>query len=294
VTPDSIIGPISQDIGPVVLEYYAQGQSVFSADGTRYAASNIQSPLMIMNFDRCTGMFSNPISISIPVEAVTYNTFHDSTGGGANGLSFSPNGQYLYENSLYYIDQYDLADTNMNTRRSRIYEYSYPADNVLSKFSQEMLLPNNKILVSNYQGNHEYYHVIDSPDNKGIACNFKKDVIKLPNYNCFTISNMPHYKLGVVSGSSCDTINTGVESVRTDRSYINVYPNPVSHKITIQPSTYLSNMQITVCDIVGKEVYKNENVHVNEYIDVHDLSPGIYQIKIVANHQNFFGKFEKE
>jgi WD40 repeat protein len=94
-------------------EYYGNGQAVFSADGTKYArfaadSTAIESMVIrLFDFDRCSGQLSQNKLIYLP-----YSDFN--TEGSFIGLSFSPNGRFLYLNSykrLYQIDLWDSEST---------------------------------------------------------------------------------------------------------------------------------------------------------------------------------------
>lgn len=66
--------------------------------------------LDLFNFDRCTGMFSDPLYIPID----------DYDGGG--GVAFSSTGRYVYTSSVFDVYQFDtqVADTLDPWCRSRI------------------------------------------------------------------------------------------------------------------------------------------------------------------------------
>ncbi len=93
ITPQGIQGPFTQIFGDSI--YGANGQCVFSPDGNRFARHNRAWPhhdLSIYDFDRCTGLFSNPINIQMT----------DSNYLTA-GVAFSSNGKYLYASSTFNV-----------------------------------------------------------------------------------------------------------------------------------------------------------------------------------------------
>ena len=83
LTPNGLSTPFYQQIGPY-LQYNSLGQSVFNPQGNKYANVDHINYLQIMDFDRCSGLFSNPVHIPILDSAF------------ASGAAFSPNGRYLY------------------------------------------------------------------------------------------------------------------------------------------------------------------------------------------------------
>ncbi|MBA2406424.1 MAG: hypothetical protein H0V65_00300, partial [Chitinophagales bacterium] len=61
LTPDTVEGPFSQWIG-IDINYDAISQANFSPDGSKYAMVNhVQNTVSILDFDRCTGQFSNAL-----------------------------------------------------------------------------------------------------------------------------------------------------------------------------------------------------------------------------------------
>ena len=65
------------------------------------------------------------------------------------------------------------------------------------------LAPDGKIYSCATNGVN-YLHVIHSPDEEN--CQYQQHGIKLPKYNGFSVPNFPHYRLGPLDGSSCDTL----------------------------------------------------------------------------------------
>ena len=76
------------------------GQAYFSPDGSKYAYYWFQHGLEIFDFDRCTGMFSNPIHMTIDNNAGT-------------GIAFSPNSEVLYASTTDTFVQFDLTAANI-------------------------------------------------------------------------------------------------------------------------------------------------------------------------------------
>jgi len=73
-----------------------------------------------------------------------------------------------------------------------------------------------------------------------------------------------------------------------------VYPNPCGDKIFLA-SDFLNQMQVSVFDISGKEVFSSNKT--NDFktgVDVSTLKPGIYFLKLFDDNQLFTTKFMKE
>ncbi len=181
------------------------GQARFSPDGRYYVVYNsvsntIGSFLDIYDFDRCTGLLSNPIHVA----------FND--GPIAAGMSISPNSQFVYVSSGIFLYQYDLWADDIEASRVIIAEYDGFVDNLNlpTTFHQMQLAPDGKIYMSCSSATF-YLHVIHNPNEKGLACNFEQHGIELPTRNGFSVPYHPNYRLGPIDGSFCDTL--GIDNV---------------------------------------------------------------------------------
>ena len=69
--------------------WYSSSQLTFSPDGNKFAYTtydsiSLNSPVLLFDFNRCTGMFSNTTVIPLTTNAYLF------------GLAFSPNSEYVY------------------------------------------------------------------------------------------------------------------------------------------------------------------------------------------------------
>jgi len=60
ITPNNIEGPFTQSIGPIFPKPYDPAYSKFSQGGSKFATGIAVGPIIVMDFDRCSGYFSNP------------------------------------------------------------------------------------------------------------------------------------------------------------------------------------------------------------------------------------------
>lgn len=81
-----------QNIGIIWNNFDWSGQVVFSPNGNKYVRGNAFNEVQIFDFDRCSGIFSNPITLSLPSET------RDSIG---LGLGISVNSHFLYVSTHY-------------------------------------------------------------------------------------------------------------------------------------------------------------------------------------------------
>ncbi|HFA51148.1 MAG TPA: hypothetical protein ENJ95_19225, partial [Bacteroidetes bacterium] len=96
LSPEGMIFLGKTELEPEFPFLYSSGYTAFSSDGSKFARFYIKNGVYIYNFNRCNGVFENPVFIPMP------NT---SLGGG---ISFSPNSRFLYIASAFEIFQFDL------------------------------------------------------------------------------------------------------------------------------------------------------------------------------------------
>ena len=100
-------------------------------------------------------------------------------------------------------------------------------------FDIAQLAPNGKVYMGT--GNSTFHlHVVNDPDEGGLACNMVQHGVELPTWYSNSLPNHPNYHLGPVDGTVCDSlgITNGVgEFERTVN--VNVYPNPSSGSVAL-------------------------------------------------------------
>lgn len=190
------------------------GQGVFSPDGTKYAQAdaiyvNDGWHLHIFDFDRCTGLLSNQVHIR------SYNP----RNVGAVGCAFSPNSRFLYVNAFDRVIQYDMLAADIRNSGDTIAVYDGFVSPFQTNFFMGMLAPNGKIYITSTNG-VTTMHVIENPDLKGDSCGIVQHGLSLPTYNSASLPNFPHFRLGAMDGSSCDTL--GIDHIQ--RPNLSVYP----------------------------------------------------------------------
>ncbi|MBL7962777.1 MAG: WD40 repeat domain-containing protein, partial [Flavobacteriales bacterium] len=216
VTPYGISGPVQQAIG--VTRYADIGQVCFSPDGNKFAYYwGEGEDLEIFAFDRCIGLFSNPVHILID----------DANSMG--GVAFSPNSRYLYVSSVEDVYQYDTEATNIEASMVHIAHWDgfySPSPPFATLFDIAQLAPDGKIYIGTGNGTL-HLHVIHDPNSAGIACNVEQHGVALPRYFMNSLPNHPNYHLGPLAGSPCDTLGLSVGGGQGEPAlHVQAYPNP--------------------------------------------------------------------
>ncbi len=230
-----------------------RGQSCFTPDGSKFIWCTPFDSLHIMDFDRCSGMFSNNRP-KIPI----YDSLSVATGAYFfTGVAVSPDSRYLYVGSGTELWQFDLfADT---IAKSRILLQNLAQDAVQSSTETLQLGPDGKIYI-NPIGQDTFFHVINTPDSPGLACNFKENGLRTPTYHWDAMPIYPNYRLGALTGSPCDTLRSACTitdttiniSICKGQSYSfgdSIYSQAGSYADTLQNSggcDSIINLQLTV------------------------------------------------
>jgi hypothetical protein len=220
VTKDTVVLKNKQNIG--LPTYPGLGQSAFSPNGAYFARYNTWGVtgtdldldtcgFYLYNFDRCTGTLSNPLHKRFPSPA------------RVGGIAFSANSRFLYISHQKNIFQYDLQATDVLASEVEVATYDGFVDEISqlpTRFFMMALAPDDKIYINIPNFNLPYLHVIENPNEQGLACNIMQHAIKLPIYNHFSMPNMPNYKLGNLVGSPCDTITSAVKTIKFENLII--------------------------------------------------------------------------
>lgn len=269
VTPYEIIQS-TQQIGPVTGPAEWSGQTTFSPDGQRYVRYDRENGLTLMDFDRCSGQFSNPTHHS-------KSEFNDNAW--MVGAAFSPNSNILYLSSFLYIYQFDLTAANYFSTKTTVAVY----DSSGFAFYLAELARNGKIYIIP-TGGSRVMHFINYPDSLGLACGVVQNDSILPRHNDGTIPHFPNFRLKQVQGSICDSLifeNTA-PTIYQPAGY-NLFPNPANRIAYISLSGYTPE-SIHVLDIYGRETKMPVQISTtNIELDITGLATGCYTVMLLSN-----------
>ena len=256
-----------QRIGDVLGTLLTVSQAVFSPNGTQYVRSRgalyyLPDTMAVYDFDRCTGLLSNPVTI-------THTT--DSLLVGST-LAISPNSRFLYKTLGLYMWQYDLQAPDIATSRLLVHTATQQG------FFAMQLAPDGKIYAST-SGYSPYLHRIDYPDLPGPACGVCEICVPLPSYNWYSMPNFPNFRLGPVDGSVCDSlgINVGLEEVEVSSSgeQVELWPNPFNETLHIETLGNKAGL-FRLYDQLGRVVLESKTSQSNDEVGTAHLPPGLY------------------
>jgi len=210
-----------QNIGYTTEQVYG-AQIAFSPDGSKFF-KHWPEGVQILDFDRCSGQFSNPYYLYLPIN-------------GSGGVAVSPSGQYLYLSKPSLVYQYDLWANDLSGSRQTIATYDGFESPFPATFFQMQLAPNGKIYMNCTNGNN-VLHVINHPDLPGLACDLIPHGVTLPAMTDYIFINIPHYRLGALAGSPCDSTTSAVHHPTLAPDGIDFYPNPASDEVVFEKLT---------------------------------------------------------
>lgn len=190
----------SQSIG-LPTQSKAGGELVFSPDGTKLVRFNAQDDLRILDFDRCSGVLSNPIFIPIT---------DDADGQLYAGLAFSADGHYLYAAEIRRLLQFDMWASDISITKKIVAESVTSADCSLgSAIGYLELGPDGRIYCRPING-QKCMHRIGRPEKPVSECDFVQFYYDF-GQGYRSLPQFPNFRLGPIDNSPCDSL--GIDNV---------------------------------------------------------------------------------
>jgi hypothetical protein len=271
-------------------------------EGNNLVAVSQTGQIDQFDFDRCTGMLSNFKSIAdFPLSTLDPTKYFCD-------VEFSNNGRYIYVTTTdvpAYLYQMDLNNPNPFQSRIVIDTVNFP----MYSASHIEKGPDGKIYraYSWYDGinfNFPYpdttfniynthLHVINEPDSFGLACNYQRYGLNLPNCrNYLGLPNNPDYSLGKWIGSICDTLTVGLNENNNEGTPFKIYSNPFNSNVTIEPSKFLrQDYTLQVFNLNGKLVFESSyNTNTSQNIQTSNWLSGVYIFVFNVNGKRFYLK----
>ena len=279
-TPNGIQSISSQSLG-VTASIGMTRQLTFSQDGTKFLTNKtdggtvVDNIIQILDFDRCTGMFTNPREIDI------------SDGSIGWGLAFSPNSEYVYANSSVHVFQINIDSLTVDTVAT--YDGFISPPNLTccaTSFWNMYLAANGKIYITSGSG-VQHLHEMNYPDSAGLACDVQQHAINLGYAQLRAVPNHPNYNLGPVLGSACDTL-TSLSEIKHDFKF-SLSPNPTSDGyiklVYLLPQNKSGVFE--VYNITGQLIYQMNLTPWStlQFIKLPEISKGVYTCVIKSGYE---------
>ncbi|MEP7171157.1 MAG: T9SS type A sorting domain-containing protein, partial [Bacteroidota bacterium] len=282
LTPNGIDTMFTQNMGFIANTYGSISPIVFSQDGKKMITCTPvnQAPsgtVLLYDFDRCTGLFSN------------LHSFPVSPGAYLWGLAFSSSGKFAYtctSNNVYQINVDSLTYNIVATYDGFI---SPPTQMCCpTTFWAMYLAANGKIYITS-GSSVQHIHEMNYPDSAGIACGLQQHAIDLVNYlHNRAVPNHPNYYLGCDTTSGCPCLApNGIEEPNKHNFIFKLFPNPNNGVFNI---SYLLPQNKTgkseIFDITGKRVYSQTlpQWSTEQQIQLPNISEGLYNCVITSGN----------
>lgn len=308
IQPDTVIGPIIQTSGAGNITNATRIK--FSPSGTKLLSVSYTNNIELFDFDRCSGIISNPRLIS-PNQFPNVDNFYF-------GSSFSPNENFIYVSNVdnayppydaWCLEQYDITQpTGAAIAATKTYIFN---DTIPASGGQHKLGPDGKIYITFWYKNWEPYDdsmrnmynenlsVIEFPDSPGVACSYQPFSFYLAGKRTYlSLPNNPNYELGAWAGSPCDTLTASPPAPqRGELATLQATCNGqklIVNAAGLKGTDYI--LQIT--DAMGKVLYslkgKTQPPYFFKEINCRGWSNGVYFVLLQTEKEKLSAKFVKQ
>ncbi|MCC7513364.1 MAG: T9SS type A sorting domain-containing protein [Bacteroidia bacterium] len=289
LTPNGVDTIMTQSLGYTQFFQGNVSEVTFSQDGRKiiqsnyhYVAGNLHPNFVILaDFDRCTGMFSNTQTIQLTQDSYLW------------GLAFSPSGKYAYACESGYVYQINVDNLTIDTIATFDGFYSPYTWCCPTTFWTMYLAANGKIYITS-GSSVQHIHEMNYPDSAGVTCDLQQHAINLGVWSFRAVPNHPNYYLGCdTTQTTCPCLITGINDVKQHDFKFSVSPNPNNGTFKIM---YLlpqnSKGTFEVFDITGKIICKQNLPQWStlQYISLPKIAHGIYNCTITSNNERVHKK----
>ncbi len=305
VTPNGISAAFVQSIGSS--NNTNLGTYTFSPNGDKLVFTNLIGLMEMYDFNRCTGVISNPYTIHPEPLIAPFGRFW--------GCEFSASGRFLYistydTGSLSALFQYDLWSSNPVGTRDTL-EY-IPGMQVGNGYLRRG--PDQKIYFSRawecdafptcypypdsvYNQINMNLSVINYPDSLGTACGYAPYSFYLGGKRTYYgLPNNPDYDLGPFIGSPCDSLTSISEMPTFSTAEFFVYFASDWQTAFINANKLNgSNYHLEVFDLLGKSIFRESGKislpYFTKNLNCSGFSNGMYVVNFVTDKERLVKRF---
>lgn len=290
VTPSGISNPMIQNFGGATDGDLQK--LIFNNRGTRLMNINFIGLMTEFDFDRCTGIISNPVNI-FPEQSSNYSRFFwEGVYSPNDSVFYTTTTWNNYPNDTSRLLQFNVFAADVPASCDTLFEGRTPF-----LFGAVRLAPDNKIYMSNFYNwgfpGYPYpdtvynqfnmnLSVINSPDSIGTSCNFQPFSFYLGGKRSYAgLPNNPNYSLGAVVNSACDTV-LDVKELPDESERAFLFPNPAQDEVTFSSNrTFGKCEKLIIYNCQGEElnVYDLSNVASTFTFKISAHHPGVYFLK---------------
>ena len=301
ITPSGVSSQPIQSVGSQ--NSTNSGRISFNSNGTRMSFINYKGLIELYDFDRCSGIISNPVTIQPESSQAPWPACWSA--------EFSPSGNLVYltriaafSSDSCYLTQFDLTAANRLQSGTILWQTSF-----LENMGQLKLAANGKIyLANNYGGGYPYsdslynfrnmnLSVINSPDSLGFGCDLEPYSFYLGGKRTyFGLPNNPDYDLTALIGSPCDTLTSLNEISPVNVAGLYVYYSPQWQTAFINADKLSGTIyRVSVYDLMGKEVFSESGKITPPYftknLNCGGWAKGMYVVSLESGAERLTKRF---
>ncbi|MBK7964953.1 MAG: T9SS type A sorting domain-containing protein [Bacteroidetes bacterium] len=309
INPNGVFANTTQFIGTLTtLDGFKRLK--YNIDGNHIYNVSANGLINRFDFDRCTGIFSNPIIYS------GINNPHDDYFG----FEVSPDESKLYTSQnlqtlngdTSYIIQFDLNSPNFLASADTLGTYLTPDISGLLKLG-----PDGKYMLSiTWAGPDTCYDylycygtvnttnsnlsVINYPDSGGAACDYQPFSFYLGGHKAyFGLPNNPNYELDTLHGSTCDTLTSvGIQDLFPKNKELKLYYDKTWQTVFVNAEELQGrNATLEFYNINGQLMESISSETDGSYFSKSSLfssqANGIYIVRLSTEKEVLTGKFVK-
>jgi hypothetical protein len=300
VNDSGVSSPIITNVGSSQSTGF--GNISFNKHGTRMSYINTRGLIELYDFDRCTGIISNPVAISQENTSPPYPNYWSA--------EFSPSGKFLYvvripavTNDSSKLFQFDLTSPNIAASKQTLWTTPF-----MITMGQLKRAPDNKIyLTTNYYQLYPYLDtqysyinmnlsVINSPDSLGLSCDLDTFGLYLGGKRSYVgLPNNPDYDLPALAGSPCDTLVGIGNAPQLQQASLNVFYHSTWQKAFINASNLKGkNGKLLVYDMQGKIIHQEplriQNGYYTRDLSMQGKAHGVYLVIVQTEKERLTRK----
>ena len=179
VTKDTVVLDTIQGFNTEKFGYFdLQGQSCFSADGSKYAyTQSMSNRILVADFDRCYGILSNPKMYNKIFDTITVG-IQTGVDSSRSGLCFSENNKFLYLSSWYRIYQFEYNEPDSVLAWNIVKDGADTSINQFYYYQNLFRGIDGRIYIGHNTVGYGQNSVINKPNLKGSACEFCRKCLR--------------------------------------------------------------------------------------------------------------------
>jgi len=306
ITPNGISVPLIQSIGSD--NHTNAGRYEFAPDGNKLIYITYTGLMELYDFDRCTGIISNPITIQPTPTSAPYGWYW--------GCEFSASGRFIYLSTnhptISVLIQYDLWSANPASSCDTLEFSSIPqiSNGFLKRGPDQKIYFSKAWECGAFPDCYPYpdsvfnyvnmnLSVINYPDSLGTACGYAPFSFYLGGKRTYYgLPNNPDYDLPALAGSPCDTLVSITEPANINtNAFLHVYYASDWEKAFINADKLKGkNYSLSMVDILGKEVYSETGTLNSQYftrdLNCASFASGVYLITFTTESEKLMKKMQ--